>query len=196
MKIAVLGWGSLIWKPEGLQTTGRFLNDGPTLPIEFCRTSQDGRLTLVIDEMYGAPCVTYHTQSSFDALDSAIENLRIREGMASAGRVGFVNFITHEENQIIESKQPGPSRAISTWAQSRDYDAVIWTALGNKFKETTGVHFSVDSALSYLEGLCRRKASDCFDLYPTRASRSANACSERRGTALARGLASGAMRAL
>jgi hypothetical protein len=93
MKIAVLGWGSLIWKPEGLKTIGSFLNDGPTLPIEFCRTSQDGRLTLVIDETYGAPCITYHAQSSFDALDSAIENLRLREGMATAGRVGFVNFI-------------------------------------------------------------------------------------------------------
>jgi hypothetical protein len=157
MKIAVLGWGSLIWKPEGLQTTGSFLNDGPTLPIEFCRTSQDGRLTLVIDGTYGAPCVTYHAQSSFDALDSAIENLRIREGMATADRVGFVNFITHEENPIIKSKQSAPIRAISTWAQSRDYDAVIWTALGIKFKETTGVSFSVDAALSYLEGLAAEK---------------------------------------
>jgi hypothetical protein len=100
MKIAVLGWGSLIWKPEGLQTTGSFLNDGPTLPIEFCRTSQDGRLTLVIDGTHGAPCVTYHAQSSFDALESAIENLRIREGMATAERVGFVDFITHTETQL------------------------------------------------------------------------------------------------
>ena len=153
MKIAVLGWGSLIWKPEGLQTNGSFLNDGPTLPIEFCRISQDGRLTLVIDGTYGAPCVTYHAQSSFDALDPAIENLRVREGMGTAERVGFVNFITHEENQTIKSKQSGPIRAISTWAQGRDYDAVIWTALGIKFKETTGVSFSVDAALSYLEGL-------------------------------------------
>ena len=157
MKIAVLGWGSLIWKPEGLQTTGSFLNDGPTLPIEFCRASQDGRLTLVIDGTYGAACVTYHAQSSFDAINSAIDNLRIREGMATAGRVGFVNFITRDENQITKSKQAGPIRAISTWAQTRDYDAVIWTALGIKFKETTGVSFSVDAALSYLEGLAAEK---------------------------------------
>jgi hypothetical protein len=110
MKIAVLGWGSLIWKPDGLQTVGRFLNDGPTLPIEFCRTSQDGRLTLVIDRTYGAPCVTYHALSSFHELDTAIENLRIREGMLTSERIGFVNLMTREENQRIRSRQPGSNR--------------------------------------------------------------------------------------
>jgi hypothetical protein len=77
--------------------------------------------------------------------------------MLTAGRVGFVNFITHQANQGIKSKQSGPIGAISTWAQSRDYDAVIWTALGIKFKETTGVNFSVDAALSYLDGLDAEK---------------------------------------
>jgi hypothetical protein len=52
---------------------------------------------------------------------------------------------------------PEAIAAISTWAQSRDYEAVIWTALGIKFKETTGVNFSVDAALAYLESLNHEK---------------------------------------
>src|SRR4051812_6853424 len=106
MKIAVLGWGSLVWKPERLRTTVHFSNDGPTLPIEFCRTSMDGRLTLVINETYGASCVSYHAESSFRNLKAAIENLRIREGMPTARRVGFINCLTQETNQEVKAKQP------------------------------------------------------------------------------------------
>lgn len=52
MKIAILGWDSLIWDPRSLKydvNTG-WLTDGPKLPIEFARISNDGRLTLVIKE--------------------------------------------------------------------------------------------------------------------------------------------------
>jgi hypothetical protein len=68
-------------------------------------------------------------------------------------RVGFVNCLTQEANQEVKRKQSGSTAAISKWARSRDYDAVIWTALGIKFKETTGQTFSVDAAVRYLEGL-------------------------------------------
>jgi hypothetical protein len=163
MKIAVLGWGSLIWKPEELQTITNFLNAGPTLPIEFCRTSMDGCLTLVINGTYGTPCVTYHAQSSFHELDSAVENLRVREGMSTARRVGFINVRTREVNQELKTKQPGSIAAISQWAQTRDYDAVIWTALGIKFKETTGINFSVGAALCYLESLDAAKRANALD---------------------------------
>lgn len=49
MKIVCLGWGSLVWDPKELLIDGHWNTDGPLLPIEFCRQSQDGRLTLVID---------------------------------------------------------------------------------------------------------------------------------------------------
>ncbi|MDP3531965.1 MAG: hypothetical protein Q8S31_01585 [Alphaproteobacteria bacterium] len=47
--VAVLGWGSLIWNPGGLNIYGQFVPGGPTLPVSFTRISQDGRLTLVVD---------------------------------------------------------------------------------------------------------------------------------------------------
>ena len=46
MKIAVLGWGSLIWDPKELDANNEWNNDGPFLPIEFARISNNGRLTL------------------------------------------------------------------------------------------------------------------------------------------------------
>ncbi len=55
VKSAVLAWGSLVWDPRALQTTGKFTANGPLLPIEFCRVSDDGRLTLAIDEFLRRP---------------------------------------------------------------------------------------------------------------------------------------------
>ena len=50
MKIAILGWGSLIWQPKDLKFDANigWKEKGPILPIEFARISKDGRLTLVI----------------------------------------------------------------------------------------------------------------------------------------------------
>ena len=56
VKSVVLAWGSLVWDPRELQTAAKFAPDGPLLPIEFCRISADGRLTLAIDERFGARC--------------------------------------------------------------------------------------------------------------------------------------------
>jgi hypothetical protein len=54
MRIAILGWGSLINEPRDLPITGEWQKDGPMLWIEFSRISKRGAragcLTLVIDE--------------------------------------------------------------------------------------------------------------------------------------------------
>ncbi len=76
MRCAVLGWGSLVSDPRELQAATDFAPNGPLLPIEFCRISRDGRLTLVVDETYGAVCTTYSAPSAIETLDGAIENLR------------------------------------------------------------------------------------------------------------------------
>src|SRR6202021_806735 len=42
VKSVVLAWGSLVWDPRDLQTAGKFVANGPLLPIEFCRISAGG----------------------------------------------------------------------------------------------------------------------------------------------------------
>ncbi len=100
MKIAVLGWGSLLWDPRDLRLATPFELPGPSLPIEFCRVSKNRRLTLIIDETFGTLCRTYSATSICNNLSEAVENLRVREGMSSAADVGFVETATQERSPV------------------------------------------------------------------------------------------------
>jgi hypothetical protein len=152
MRIGIIAWGSLIWNPGTLELRGRFQPDGPHLPIEFSRISGDGRLTLVIDEPGGASCATFSAESAFQALDRAIENLRLREGMPSSNGVGFVNLAAGTESALAIARHPQAVATIKVWTAENDFDAAIWTALESNFHEPkkAGTPFTVDAAKSYL----------------------------------------------
>ena len=107
MKIAVLAWGSIVWERGVLEVAATFMPNGPNLPVEFCRVSGDERLTLVIDETFGAACPTYAAPSSFGDLNAALLNLWVREGskgeplpgdVRSHGRVGFTDVSERRPN--------------------------------------------------------------------------------------------------
>ena len=155
MKSAVLAWGSLVWDPRELQTAAKFVADGPLLPIEFCRISTDGRLTLAIDETFGAMCKAYSAPSALEDLDAAIENLRMREGMPDAWPVGFVELGSGGQSEAAMEQHPQAVATIAAWAESNGYDAAIWTALNSNFDEwgKGGEPFSVSAAIQYLETL-------------------------------------------
>ena len=103
MKSVVLAWGSLVWDPRELQTASEFVADGPLLPIEFCRISADGRLTLAIDETFGAVCKTYSAPSALESLDAAIENLRLRE-KTNARAIGFVEPASGRQSDVAAER--------------------------------------------------------------------------------------------
>ena len=157
MKIAVLAWGSLVSDPRGLQAVGAFVADGPLIPIEFCRVSHDGRLTLVIDETFGAVCTTYSTLSAIESLDEAVENLRSGEG-TNAEEIGFVDLASGAQSDVAMERHPQAVATIAAWAKSNGYDAAIWTALASNFEEQGGEPFSVTAAIRYLESLESRDA--------------------------------------
>ena len=163
MKIAVLAWGSLVWDPRELKTATAFTPNGPLLPVEFCRIAKDGRLTLAIDETFGAVCTTYSAESAHDDLDQAIDNLRLREE-TRASNVGFAEPVFGRESQIAVERHPQAVASIAAWAASKAYDAVIWTALKSNFDEwgKAGEAFSVTAAIRYLETL-KGKDTAAFD---------------------------------
>jgi hypothetical protein len=151
LKISVLAWGSLVWDRRKLAIVGEFAPTGPRLPIEFCRVSRDGRLTLVIDETFGKPCIAYSAPSAFDDLDAAIENLRDREGMPNSRGVGFTIADRGRQSARAIERHPHAVKTITAWVKANDLDAAIWTALGSNFAEKTRKPFSVDAAIRYLE---------------------------------------------
>ena len=129
MKIAILGWGSLLWQPKDLQFDKEigWSENGPMLPIEFARISEDGRLTLVITEDV-KEVKTYFAISNSETLEEAVLNLADRES-CGRGQIGSYdkskkNFSTKVffENNILE------------WINNTNIDAVIWTNLGENWE--------------------------------------------------------------
>jgi len=155
VKSVVLAWGSLVWEPRDLKIASKFVANGPLLPIEFCRVSDDGRLTLAIDETVGALCKTYSAPSALESLDAARDNLCEREGMADARAIGFVEPASDTQSEFAVQSHPQVVATIAAWAESLGYDAAIWTALTSNFDEggKGGEPFSVSAALQYLETL-------------------------------------------
>jgi hypothetical protein len=117
--------------------------------------SADGRLTLAIDETFGATCTTYSAPSALESLDAAIENLRLREGMPNALEVGFVELSSGKQSDIALQRHPEAVATIAAWATSNGYDAAIWTALASNFDQPDkgAEPFSVTAAVRYLEGM-------------------------------------------
>jgi hypothetical protein len=155
MRIAILGWGSLVWDRRDLMLAGPFKPNGPSLPVEFSRVSLDRRLTLVIDEDRGTPCTTYVALSAHLDLDEAIDNLRRRENMPGADGIGFVDAHAHRRSDTAWERHPRAVLAIENWAPRYGYSAAIWTALASNFHEPDkgGGPFSVEAALAYLAAL-------------------------------------------
>ncbi len=156
MRIAILGWGSLIWDRGDLLLKENFRAGGPKLPLEFSRKSSDGRLTLIIDEKNGMPASpTQFAISKFEELNDALCDLQHREG-TSQGNIGFM--INGSQNQRCPQSQVAKT-AISTWLSENraSIDAVIWTNLG----PSDHFSFSNEAAHDYLtslKGFCRQKA--------------------------------------
>ncbi len=157
MKIAILGWGSLIWDPRELK--GQFKDDwqkgGPTLPIEFSRISSDARLTLVIDPKNGRDVQTPFVESCRGALEDAICDLRCREG-TTLKNIGYIDLKRNEGR----SKQWKVVVTIKEWAAISHFDAVVWTDLPDNFEKKRGKEFSVPNAVEYLQGLPQNVQSE------------------------------------
>lgn len=128
MKIACLGWGSLIWRPEKLLVRNKWFEDGPIIPIEFTRESSDKRITLVITDN-AKPIRVLWALMSTDNLQTAIESLQQRKGIADKNRNTLIGRVKVDDKPTEEIK-----KIILDWLKVNNLDAAIWTDLKPKFK--------------------------------------------------------------
>lgn len=149
-RIAILGWGSLIWdeRPEFDEQHEEWQADGPVLKLEFSRISESrkGALTLVIDNANGSECRTSYAISTRRNPDDAIADLRCREGTVMR-RMGFY---FRDGSRRCEPKVPA---TIPPWAAEKGFDVVVWTGLPGNFKQESGKDFSIPNAISHLQTL-------------------------------------------
>lgn len=155
MKIAILGWGSLIWDKRDLPIVGDWQKDGPKLWIEFSRISRKGKragcLTLVIDERCQSEVTTLHVLSTRADLPQAVADLEAREG-TSSDDIGFCEVAARRFAPNALNRHPKSCERICAWAEKK-YNAVIWTALSRRFKDVVGIPYSPAAALNYVNGL-------------------------------------------
>jgi hypothetical protein len=146
MRIACLGWGSLVWDPRQLPIRREWFSDGPLLPIEFARKSNDGRVTLVLLEK--APEVrSLWSLMSVTELPAAKEALAEREGSTSEDKTRNTGYWSAGGNS-------GGLRvdAIKKWAKLVGVEAVIWTSLAGNFNGAAQANLP-DQVLPHIRGL-------------------------------------------
>ncbi len=151
---AILAWGSLVWEPKTLKFNieAGWQNDGPILPIEFSRISNNGRLTLVITEN-GTPVTTYFTFADFNSkIEDVILNLKEREG-CKLNDIGYYISETntiHPENFLFKTE-------IIEWATKEKMDNVVWTNLPEKWEYKNGnnekIIINPDERIDFLQNL-------------------------------------------
>lgn len=147
--IACLGWGSLIWDPDGLPV-GEWHEDGPELPLEFARLSGRGRVTLVV--MPDGPRVpVLWTLLDVASLEDGMAALRAREETK-------LDWIGRWPSGRDDHYAPD----IGKWAQAKQLDGVVWAALPPKWGDENGRIPTEPEVLDYLSALPSEAAREPF----------------------------------
>ena len=158
-EFAVIGWGSLIWNPNNLRIKStNWFNDGPRLPIEFARKSDDGRITLVIFDKYINDAdkwvTTYWNNLYVASLYEAIQNLKNRE-CTTEGNVGYVckDSSKGRIKKIVDH--------IKEWCIVKNVLGVVWTDLSPNIEISEAITYLKD-----LQGDCLRKSMEYIGKTP------------------------------
>ena len=161
MKIACLGWGSLIWDPRELPIQKEWFQDGPIIQVEFARKSSNGRITLVLTPDV-VPVQSLWAVMDSTELEQAKKSLSEREG---------INYENHPDwigGWVDGTQNPNMISDLAQWAASRDIDGVVWTALPAKFDNADGTptENQIVEYLGSLEGQVRDGAKKYVERAP------------------------------
>lgn len=152
-RIAIIGWGSLLWDLDDLapKVRGGWLRAaGPRLPLEFSRISPKRKqaLVVIIDPEHGADCPSSVIESVRDTLDHAAEDLRARE-ITTIERIGVVDAATGGGRAF----HPPLLEPIAAWCRAEGWTGAVWTDLQPDFAQKRGEPFSHGAAIAYFRAL-------------------------------------------
>lgn len=151
MKIACLGWGSLIWKTGALPVASQWHHDGPAVPIEFVRIADGGELSTAIC-LNARPVPVLWAWLNTASLESACRALRIREAIPDS-RADGIGMMTVTDNAT------GP---LATWAQAKGIEGLIWTGLPARMAGVEGQIPTLEDARHYLQQLTGETRTHAF----------------------------------
>jgi len=144
MKIACLGWGSLIWDPRKLKIDGHWNHDGPELPIEFTRRSNNGRITLIVDRK-AQHQTTFWSTMIVEDLDEAIMSLQQRENAPNKNSIHFAH--------VTDLADEDEKATVVKWLSMKKIDAAIWTGISYNPQINNGERLSIDYVINYLKNI-------------------------------------------
>jgi hypothetical protein len=147
MSIVCLGWGSLVWDPRNLPLASEWYVDGPFLPIEFARQSQDGRITLVLAT--GAQLVrSLWCYLEVDSLEEARRRLAEREGISERNvkvSIGWWSGTGGAHGECAD--------IIGRWGDRIGANSVVWTNLRCRFDGQRDQVPTEEELIAHLRGL-------------------------------------------
>lgn len=141
MKIACIGWGSIIWEPNALPIAGNWQADGPAIPIEFARQAADGRILLVVDNK-SRSVKTYWAMMATLNLSESVAALKTRERT--------------EKIEIVGKNYPAKTKTaqiIKNWLDSKNIEYAIWSNLPPKFDNQNDLRPTGEQVVQYLKSL-------------------------------------------
>ncbi|SEA29433.1 hypothetical protein [Rubrimonas cliftonensis] len=152
-RVAVIGWGSLIWDLDDLapHVAGEWaLGGGPALPLEFSRISPKRAMSLVvvIDPDCGAPCPTSAIASVRRDVAQAAADLGRRERARDPAHIG-----AWCARRGLLSGAQAAGGAVASWCGLTGAAGAVWTDLPRNFEAETGTPFTVEAGLAYLRRL-------------------------------------------
>ncbi|MEM7544764.1 MAG: hypothetical protein AAF367_04440 [Pseudomonadota bacterium] len=153
-RIAIIGWGSLIWDLDDLasKVEGDWLmGAGPVMPFEFSRVSPKRKraLAVCIDPAEGDPCPTSAILSARDDIHMAAEDLRARERAPRTELIGLCCARTGTVRSRISALIP----VMEAWCTATGAAGAVWTDLNDNYATVLGRRFSISDAIAYLKAL-------------------------------------------
>lgn len=153
-KIAILGWGSLLWDKNKTQREfdkhhGAWEFDGPVVKLEFSRRSAKrlNALTLVIDPVHGEECKVAYALSKRKTVEKALADLQTREETIRRN-IGYV----FTDGPRRQGRDADSVDVILRWAQGASLDVVLWTDLAGDFDNVPKNEF-VKAAVDHVQRL-------------------------------------------